>query len=69
MEALGLIVAFIGGVLVDHFFFNKIAGYVSEAEADAKARLAAIEASLGLHVREINIADSTPLAPTDPPKG
>ena len=49
MEAIGLVVAFIAGVLVDHFLLNKLAGYVSEGEAELKARLAALESALGLH--------------------
>lgn len=64
MEALALVVAFISGVLIDHFFFNKLAGYVTEAEAEAKAKIASVEAKfdalLGLHVKEININDAGP---------
>lgn len=64
MEALGLIVAFIGGILADHFVLNKLAGYVSEVEAETKAKIAAIEGALGMHVKETTITVASP----EPPK-
>ncbi len=60
MEIIGLVVVFIGGVLTDHFLFNKIAGLIAPevaaaqtAAAEAKAvfdglasRVAALEAKV-----------------------
>lgn len=47
LEALGLIVIFMLGVLFDHFVLNKLAGVVTADEAAFAARLHVLEQVLG----------------------
>lgn len=61
VEVLGLVVAFIGGVLVDHFFFNKLAGLVSADVAKVQADVAAVVAKF--NPTAVPVAPATPAAP------
>jgi hypothetical protein len=67
-----LVLAFIGGMLFDHFLLNKVAGLVSpevaKLQADAAAAAARVETILShLIPGAAPAAPTIPLAPPTPP--
>jgi hypothetical protein len=71
MEIIGLVVAFIGGVLVDHFLFNKLAGLVAPEVAVAQTAVTDAKAAwdgLASRVAALETKVAGVVAVTLPPK-
>lgn len=60
------VIFFLAGVILDHLFFNKVAGYLTQAEAEAKALAAAAEAKAETILRLTPVAPAAPAAPAVP---
>ena len=59
-------IAFIGGILVDHFWFNKIAGLVSSDVAKLQAEVAGLAAKGSIGTVTHVVVPATPAGPAAP---